>query len=146
MWKRPPWSLSSGAGGPFCLRSLLQGWLLCCFESNLFLVFSKASYIFLKGDNYENSDLVEEEESCSDGNICNKYLHQASSLLASDCIGGITDAASTCLQFIYLAVLWLFFVIVLHVWRISMQYMYHHIIYWFSMYYALNIHGLYFRP
>ncbi|PIN16600.1 hypothetical protein CDL12_10749 [Handroanthus impetiginosus] len=47
----------------------------------------QASYILLKGDHYENTELVEEEESCSDSNLCNKYLHQAASVLASDCPG-----------------------------------------------------------
>lgn len=50
---------------------------------------SKASHILLKGDHYENTNAVEEESS-SDSNLCNKYLHQVVSVLASDCTGGIS--------------------------------------------------------
>lgn len=51
---------------------------------------SKASYIFLKGDHYENTDF-EEEESSGDSNLCNKYLHQVVKVLASDCTRGIYE-------------------------------------------------------
>ncbi|KAL3629633.1 endoribonuclease Dicer [Castilleja foliolosa] len=59
--------------------------LMFCLENLGLWGALQASNIFLKGDNYENSELVDEEEGCIDGNLCNKYLHKATSVLASDC-------------------------------------------------------------
>ncbi|KAG6410468.1 hypothetical protein SASPL_128529 [Salvia splendens] len=59
--------------------------------SNLLLHLSKASHIFLKGDHFENTEVVEEESS-SESNLCNKYLHQVVSVLASDCTGDGKEA------------------------------------------------------
>ncbi|XP_012844161.1 PREDICTED: dicer-like protein 4 isoform X2 [Erythranthe guttata] len=58
----------------------------------------QASYISLKGDISENTDLVEEESSCSDDNICNKYLHKAASFLASHCTGDGIGANLSCVE------------------------------------------------
>ncbi|KAI3443972.1 hypothetical protein Pfo_000637 [Paulownia fortunei] len=51
-----------------------------------------ASYIFLMGDHHETTVLVEAEESCSDDNLCRKYLHHAALALASDCTRGGMEA------------------------------------------------------
>nr|AIE15766.1 Dicer-like protein 4a [Salvia miltiorrhiza] len=65
--------------------------LIFCLENLGLWGVLQASHIFLKGDHYENTDVVEEESS-SDSNVCNKYLHQVVSVLASDCAGDGKEA------------------------------------------------------
>ncbi|XP_020549658.1 dicer-like protein 4 isoform X2 [Sesamum indicum] len=89
---------------PIILRStkkLLQKLhcnLIFCLENLGLWGALQASYIFLKGDYYENTELVEAEESCTDGNLCNKYLHQAASVLATDCMGDGMEADLSCVD------------------------------------------------
>ncbi|GFP97060.1 dicer-like protein 4 [Phtheirospermum japonicum] len=72
--------------------------LMFCLENLGLWGALQASNIFLKGDNYDNSELVDEEESCIDGNLCNKYLHKATSVLASDCGGDGMEADLSCVE------------------------------------------------
>ncbi|KAL0315312.1 UNVERIFIED_CONTAM: Dicer-like protein 4 [Sesamum radiatum] len=72
--------------------------LIFCLENLGLWGALQASYIFLKGDYYENTELVEAEESCTDGNLCNKYLHRAASVLATDCTGDGMEADLSCVD------------------------------------------------
>ncbi|KAH6828797.1 dicer-like 4 [Perilla frutescens var. hirtella] len=65
--------------------------LIFCLENLGLWGALQASYILLKGDHYENTDMVEEESS-SNTNLCNKYLHQVVSVLASHCTGDDKEA------------------------------------------------------
>ncbi|XP_047944446.1 dicer-like protein 4 isoform X1 [Salvia hispanica] len=65
--------------------------LIFCLENLGLWGALQASHIFLKGDHFENTDVVEEESS-SESNLCNKYLHQVVSVLASDCTGDGKEA------------------------------------------------------
>ncbi|KAI3446800.1 hypothetical protein Pfo_003465 [Paulownia fortunei] len=80
------------------LLQKLHSNLMFCLENLGLWGALQASYIFLKGDHNENTKLVEEEESCSDGNLCNKYLHQAASVLAFDCTGDGVEADLSCVE------------------------------------------------
>lgn len=59
-------------------------WVITKFV--IYLLFSKASYIYLKSDQHEKADMVKEENS----NFCYDYVHQVASHLASDFPGGIS--------------------------------------------------------
>ncbi|KAL3623963.1 endoribonuclease Dicer [Castilleja foliolosa] len=72
--------------------------LIFCLENLGLWGALQASNIFLKGENYENSELVDEEESCIDGNLCNKYLHKATSVLSSDCGEDGMEADLSCVE------------------------------------------------
>ena len=50
----------------------------------------KACRILLKGDGSERNELIEAEGSGGDSSLCNKYLGQAVSVFACDCMEGIT--------------------------------------------------------
>ncbi|KAK4391354.1 Dicer-like protein 4 [Sesamum angolense] len=77
-------------------KQLLQATLfIFIFQSETLL---QASNIFRKGDYYENTELVEAEESCTDGNLCNEYLHRAASVLATDCTGDGMEADLSCVD------------------------------------------------
>ncbi|XP_051114005.1 dicer-like protein 4 [Andrographis paniculata] len=58
--------------------------LIFCLENLGVWGAFQASSILLKGDHYETTELVESEDICSDGNLCNKYLQQAASILDSN--------------------------------------------------------------
>ncbi|KAL6543544.1 endoribonuclease Dicer [Orobanche hederae] len=72
--------------------------LMFCLENLGLWGALQASYIFLKGDHYENTELVGKEEGCSDGNLCNKYLHQAISVFSSDCSRDGMAADLSCVE------------------------------------------------
>ncbi|GER33663.1 dicer-like protein 4 [Striga asiatica] len=63
--------------------------LMFCLENLGLWGALQASHIFLKGDHYENTGLVDAEESSSDGNQCKNYLHHVTSVLATSCGEGI---------------------------------------------------------
>ncbi|CAI9783088.1 unnamed protein product [Fraxinus pennsylvanica] len=79
------------------LLQKLHGNLTSCL-SNLGLWGAlQASYIFLKDDQRERSELVEAEGNCSDY-LCNKYLNQVASMFASDCVEDGKEIDLSCME------------------------------------------------
>nr|AIE15767.1 Dicer-like protein 4b [Salvia miltiorrhiza] len=59
----------------------------------------QATYFAIAGDNNETAELVEPQISCSDDyDIRKNYLHEVSSILASDCTRGGLEADITCIE------------------------------------------------
>ncbi|KAK3033196.1 hypothetical protein RJ639_036988 [Escallonia herrerae] len=71
----------------FCLENLgVWGALqFCCCQS-------KATRVLLKSDYFERNELVEAEGQCSADSLCDKYLAQLASVLASDCMKDDSEA------------------------------------------------------
>ncbi|KAH6779316.1 hypothetical protein C2S52_010553 [Perilla frutescens var. hirtella] len=82
-------------------RKLLQKLhsdMIFCLENLGIWGALQATYISLVGDNYETAELVEAEISCSDSDSWKKYLHEVSSILASDCTRGGLEADISCIE------------------------------------------------
>ncbi|XP_042002405.1 dicer-like protein 4 isoform X1 [Salvia splendens] len=58
----------------------------------------QATYISLAGGNNETAELVDAQNNCSDCDLRKNYLHEVSSILASDCTRGGLEADITCTE------------------------------------------------